>query len=357
MAPKDKISVCVPAYNRPKMLSQLIISFLNQDYDNKELVISDDSSNNDVKSVCDSFADERIQYYKNENNLGNAKNFLMCIKRATGDFIIVLGDDDLLFSELALSRYVEVFNKYPDVYYVYSNSIQFSNQLTVEYIFSTFQNDVYYKKGEAAMEGIWATSAFIPGIGLRNNFDFSLYYPSRDILFPQVELVGNIINMHDSFGISDVLIAGRAHNEQLGFYAIKGERIKGTEKHGLVELFEIFRKLNKTYRLNIDETFLSKKLVRQYCTMILKEKMIVGNAKIKYNYKNFCEISDIAKKSKRLKFFYSLALVTPRSFIKFTKYIFTKAVYFQNKESFGRAKGQLDRILTSKQYGSIGGMK
>ncbi len=342
---KNKISVCVPSYNRPEMIRQLIMSFLNQDYKNKELVISDDSSNSEVEAVCQSFNDGNIKYYRNEINLGYAKNFLVSIKRATGDYIIVLGDDDLLLSKSTLSKYVEIFNNNPVVNYIYSNSIQFSNKLKVDNILKTFSKNVYFKKGEESMKNIWMTSLFIPGIGLRNNIDFSQYYPKYDMLFPQVELVGHIINLYDSYGISDFLIAGRAHGEQLGFYATKGERIKGTEKHGTVELFEIFGEFKKKYDLSYNDDFISNKFVQKYCTFILKEKMITSNAKIKLNYNNFCRVSKVAAESKKFKVVYYLALLFPKLLIRLIRYVYIIINRFRNIEGHMQAEDELRKIL------------
>ncbi len=52
---KIDISVCVPAYNRPHALSQLLASFLCQDYSHAELLVVDDSPNNNNKIVVDSY--------------------------------------------------------------------------------------------------------------------------------------------------------------------------------------------------------------------------------------------------------------------------------------------------------------
>ena len=115
------ISLCVPTYNRADTLKQLIHSFLLQDYKHKELVISDDSSNDDVYNLISSYKDKNIRYYRNKPSLGFPKNFLNSLLKATGDYVITLGDDDVLFSTTTLSRYVEVFDHQPDVHFIYSN--------------------------------------------------------------------------------------------------------------------------------------------------------------------------------------------------------------------------------------------
>ena len=336
-----KISVCVPAYNRPEMMVQLINSFLSQEYEEKELVISDDSPNNSIRQVVESFNCQKIKYFKNEKNAGYCQNLLLSIQRASGDYLVVLGDDDLFLSKVALTRYVKIFESYPDVYYVYSNIAQFSNSLKIDYTTKYFIKDKLFLSGKDAIEKMWTTSIFIPGIGLRNNIDYASIYPKDDILFPQLEMVGHVLSRFNGFGVSENLIAGRAHDEQLGFLAIKGENTKGSERHGTVELFDIFNELKSQYSYNFDQSFLEDQLISRYTTMVLKEKMIVGNKRVKVNYDNFCKISNRARSSFKLKIFYFLALVLPSWSLKIVRLFFIKINQIKNRQELLKAKKEL----------------
>ena len=62
-------SVLIPAYKR-KFLCDAISSCLIQTYKNFEIIIVDDASPEDLKSVVDQFHDSRIKYYRNEKNCG-----------------------------------------------------------------------------------------------------------------------------------------------------------------------------------------------------------------------------------------------------------------------------------------------
>jgi glycosyltransferase involved in cell wall biosynthesis len=307
-----KASVVVPAYERPDMLRTLIASFLLQDHGNCELVISDDSRTDAVERLVRSIGDPRVVYFRNETNLGYAENFLVALERATGEFIIVLGDDDAFMSPTAISEYAKAFAANPSVGYVYSNQAQFGNSLKVDYVFHTFAASRSFARGEEALARLWLTSIFIAGIGLRADFPFRAHYPSETILFPQVELVGHVLCQRDGFGVAQTLIAGRAHGEQLGFYASKGERIKGGERHGTVELFEIFERLRARYGLAFGAGFIEDELVARYGLMLLKEKLVLGNARMQANYRNFCQVSRKAAASRSMKVGYVVALASPR---------------------------------------------
>ena len=88
------ISIVVPTFNRPSMLRELIASYELQDFDNSELVISDDSDNDLTYEVVNKamIEDSRIKYFKNQRNLGFCENYKASINRASGDFVLTLGD-------------------------------------------------------------------------------------------------------------------------------------------------------------------------------------------------------------------------------------------------------------------------
>ncbi|SET11443.1 glycosyltransferase family 2 protein [Prevotella sp. kh1p2] len=93
-----KFSVTIPAYKK-KYFKTAISSILNQTYGDFELIIVDDCSPEDLKSIVDCFIDERIRYYRNERNFGAehvVDNWNKCLEYATGDYIICMGDDDML---------------------------------------------------------------------------------------------------------------------------------------------------------------------------------------------------------------------------------------------------------------------
>jgi len=66
------ISIVLPTYNAKKeWLSEAIDSVLNQTYSNRELIIINDASTNNIEITILEYAkkDGRIKYYKNEQNM------------------------------------------------------------------------------------------------------------------------------------------------------------------------------------------------------------------------------------------------------------------------------------------------
>ena len=91
-----QFSVIIPTYNRATRISGTIQSVLNQNYKNFELLIVDDGSTDHTEVVVSSFTDERIRYFKKNNEeRAIARNF--GIGKADGEYITFLDSDDKLY--------------------------------------------------------------------------------------------------------------------------------------------------------------------------------------------------------------------------------------------------------------------
>lgn len=69
-----KYQFILPAYKQTYLKSTE--SILSQTYRNFEVIVIDDASPEDLKSVCNDFTDTRLHYYKNKVNIG--KIFVIC---------------------------------------------------------------------------------------------------------------------------------------------------------------------------------------------------------------------------------------------------------------------------------------
>ncbi|MBI5680851.1 MAG: glycosyltransferase family 2 protein [Methanobacterium sp.] len=103
-----KVSVILPTYNRGNIISNCINSVISQEYSNWELIISDDGSSDKTEEVCTSFKDDRIKYYRNENNLGLPGNRNAAIDKTSGDFILFT-EDDMVLKEDCIKLLVETY--------------------------------------------------------------------------------------------------------------------------------------------------------------------------------------------------------------------------------------------------------
>jgi len=91
------VTIAIPTYNRAdSYLKQSLGSAVHQTYPNIEIIVSDNCSTDSTEAVVQSFNDSRIRYFKQEENIGAFKNFNFCVQESTGDYFLLLGDDDLI---------------------------------------------------------------------------------------------------------------------------------------------------------------------------------------------------------------------------------------------------------------------
>lgn len=103
-----KVSIMIPTYNQKSFIAKAIESALMQNYENLEVVVSDDCSADGTSSVVALYlADERIRYYRNERNLGRLGNYRETLhQRATGEWALNLDGDDYLYAADSVSSMV-----------------------------------------------------------------------------------------------------------------------------------------------------------------------------------------------------------------------------------------------------------
>lgn len=112
-----KFSITIPAY-KAKFLKEAIESCLSQTYGNYELIIVDDCSPDDLRSIVKPYlTDSRVRYYRNEKNCGAehvVDNWNICLSYCTGDYVICMGDDDRLLP-ICLAEYANLVEQYPGI--------------------------------------------------------------------------------------------------------------------------------------------------------------------------------------------------------------------------------------------------
>jgi len=111
---KLKLSICMPAYNGAAVIGQTIKSILNQSFSDYDFIIVDDNSTDKTAEVIKSFKDSRIEYYRNKKNLGYSGNLEACRKKASGDILFLMGQDDIL-SKGTLQKVYNIFVNYPEI--------------------------------------------------------------------------------------------------------------------------------------------------------------------------------------------------------------------------------------------------
>jgi glycosyltransferase involved in cell wall biosynthesis len=93
------VSVCIPTRNRAALLTTAIESVLAQSFQDFELVVMDNASEDDTEAVVRAFGDPRLRYIRHPENIGAGANFNAGLRAAESEFVILLCDDDTLDPE------------------------------------------------------------------------------------------------------------------------------------------------------------------------------------------------------------------------------------------------------------------
>jgi glycosyltransferase involved in cell wall biosynthesis len=92
------ISVCIASYNGEKYIKQQLDSILSQLKKGDEVVISDDSSNDNTIEIIKSYKDKRIKLLENCSFKSPIFNLENALKEAKGDYIFLADQDDIWLS-------------------------------------------------------------------------------------------------------------------------------------------------------------------------------------------------------------------------------------------------------------------
>jgi len=118
---RPTVSVIIPTYNRARLIGRAIRSILNQTYNDFEVIIVDDGSQDNTKEVVERFTDKRIRYIRLEKNMGAGAARNKGIEASRGKYIGFQDSDDEWLPE-KLKKQVDILNsESSNVGYVYSD--------------------------------------------------------------------------------------------------------------------------------------------------------------------------------------------------------------------------------------------
>lgn len=114
------VSVVLPTYNRADVLHRSIRSVLDQTYEDIELIVVDDGSNDETATVVSDIEDSRLEYIKHETNRGAPAARNTGIAASRSDFIAFQDSDDE-WDPRKLEKQMAMFDRVgPEVGVVYT---------------------------------------------------------------------------------------------------------------------------------------------------------------------------------------------------------------------------------------------
>ena len=156
------INVIIPAYNCRATLDRTFSSLVAQTDPNFEVIIVDDCSTEDLKSIVDDYTNKlNIIYIRNEQNLGCGMSRQVGIDNATQKFITFLDSDDM-FMPYTVETFNSIIEANPDTEYLHS---YFYEQIVID------NNPAIYlwKDNYTACHGKLYNVELIKKYGIRNS--------------------------------------------------------------------------------------------------------------------------------------------------------------------------------------------
>jgi glycosyltransferase involved in cell wall biosynthesis len=120
------VSVIIPTYNRSQMLSRAIQSVLMQTFQDFELLVVDDASEDNTEEAVKGIRDQRIHYIRHEKNKGGSAARNTGIQAALGKYIAFLDSDDEWLPEKLERQIAKINSAAPSVGFVYTGFISIS---------------------------------------------------------------------------------------------------------------------------------------------------------------------------------------------------------------------------------------
>ncbi|MEH2374762.1 glycosyltransferase family 2 protein, partial [Nostoc sp.] len=113
---QPRLSIGLPVYNGEKFIKEAIDSLLAQTFEDFEIIISDNASTDKTEEICRAYAeqDKRISYYRNEKNIGCARNFNRVFELSSGEYFKWAAHDDLHAPDF-IKKCIEVLDQDPTI--------------------------------------------------------------------------------------------------------------------------------------------------------------------------------------------------------------------------------------------------
>ncbi|MCH5281917.1 MAG: glycosyltransferase family 2 protein [Lachnospiraceae bacterium] len=112
---KELVSVIIPTYNRLELLKRSVESVIAQTYENWELIVVDDCSDDGTKEYIEGLKDPRVSCYRNESNMGPAASRNIGAAKAKGSLLAFQDSDDVWMPD-KLEKTVSALLSAPDEY-------------------------------------------------------------------------------------------------------------------------------------------------------------------------------------------------------------------------------------------------
>ena len=178
-----KLTVAIPTYNRSALLKNAIDSVLQQTYKDFILLVLDNFSTDETEKVVKGINDKRIQYIKNETNIGWLNNTNKAIELCETEYLIIFHDDDMMKPEM-LENQIHVMENINIAVAAVNMELMNEDRVSLNRNFLQIKEDIHFNRFE------YIESFYKKGIVL----------PCPSVMFRTKFIKDNNIKFNDSVG-------------------------------------------------------------------------------------------------------------------------------------------------------------
>lgn len=200
-----KVSVMIITYNQEALIGETIESVLAQNYENLEIVVSDDASTDKTPEIVKKYAESypgKIIPVLNKLNLGITGNSNAAFFACTGELVAILGGDDL-FLPGKIAEQVKAFEDRGVVLSYHPVEIFLHQTGETLFVTNTTQNEVINNAYEIISKGgiPGASSVMVRRSACpEHGFDPQFPVVSDWIFYIEVAMLGRIARLSTVFG-------------------------------------------------------------------------------------------------------------------------------------------------------------
>jgi glycosyltransferase involved in cell wall biosynthesis len=157
---KPLLSICIPTYNQPGGFEKTLKSIKSQLTDEVEVIVRDDSSDDETKRVAALYACQNLRYFRGIKE-GLDKTLIFLLKEARGRFVWWFVDD--ILADGALKDIVSILKENPDISLMVINS----RDLSTGVVTFNFGKNKFFKDKNQVLKEVNDQLGFISGVIFR----------------------------------------------------------------------------------------------------------------------------------------------------------------------------------------------
>ncbi len=197
------VSVVIPCYNQADYLEQALLSVYSQSYQNYEIIVINDGSDDHTAAVCQKYP--AVKYvYAHRVGLPNARN--IGVAHAKGETIVFLDADDVLYPN-ALELNLYYLKTFPEMAFVYGGHDKID--ATGEIIESPVTEPKQYNIYTALLQG--NCIAMVASVMYRRALFFRYFFDNKLPVCEDYDLYLRIARTYDALGHAKPITGYRMH--------------------------------------------------------------------------------------------------------------------------------------------------